>query len=102
MTAIEIIRAAAQQWPITVPLQLSTSADDDLKYALTKPRGRVRDAILARAEAAERAVEAIGAGDFNHFKVDPSAGIITLNIACKLLQLDPAARTQAAVNMWGE
>lgn len=79
--------------------ELHARAAQDLEAAKLA-KGRTLSAIVASANACNRAIEYLAAKQFGEFKNDMSAGIITLNIACKMLGLSAAQRTSIAVATW--
>lgn len=100
MTALDTIRSSYAAQPITLLSDLAVSASTARKEADGTQNPAVRIAMTARAVAAERAMMLLETGRFALFADDMSAGIITLNLACRLLGKPPHERTRLAVNQW--
>lgn len=101
-TAIEIIRRSILMHPSLFAEALNDRLRQDQEYKIGKI-GRARKAVEATANATSRAislVEAEDAEDAEAFAVDMAAGIIALNIACKLQCIPPHVRTNAALRTW--
>lgn len=102
-TAIDIIKRSAVCHPTLFREALVASKDADFAYAKNLDRAReamVVKSVLARANATNDAISAIDIEDFDFFASNLGAGIVTLNIACKLQVLPPHVRTAAATRTW--
>lgn len=80
-------------------LESEADANADLRRGVSVENAIVR-AKFARSANAASAHNLLSRGDFEAFGFLLSAGIIALNIACKILKIDNAKRTQMAVNQW--
>lgn len=101
-TAIDILARSASCHPSLFREALANRAATDMLYANAHPDGSARAAILASAAATQRAIAALDEDAFERFADDVGAGIIALNIACKLQCLPAHVRTAAAVSTWGD
>lgn len=100
-TAVDILARSAACHPSAFREALETRAKTDTAYANAHENGAGKAAILASAAATQRAIAALDAGNIAALAADMGAGIIALNIACKLQCLPPHLRTAAAVAAWG-
>ena len=100
MNAIDIIARSIALHPSLFLESLQTRAYEDSRYAATRESETIKKSVLASFEAAMRACDYVRADESLPFKTDMSAGIIALNIACKLQCLPAHVRTQAAAATW--
>lgn len=99
-TAIQIIQRSMTCHPTTFSESLQSRIDQDCAYAMTRDDKATRQAVDASMKAASRAIYAVLHGKAEDFASDMGAGIIALNIACKLQCLPAYVRTSAAVKTW--
>jgi hypothetical protein len=102
-TAIDIIKRSVVCHPSLFREALVASKQADFDYAKTIDRtheAAIARSVLARANATNDAISAIDIEDFDFFKTNLSAGIIALNIACKLQVLPPHVRSDATARTW--
>ena len=100
-TAVDILARSAACHPSAFREALETRAKQDNSWASMRPNGLARAAMISSAAATQRAIAALDAGNIAALAADMGAGIIALNIACKLQCLPPHLRTAAAVATWG-
>lgn len=100
MSAIDIIARSIAMHPSLFLETLQTRAYEDSRYAATRESETIKKSVLASFEAAMRACDYVKSDESAPFKSDMSAGIIALNIACKLQCLPAHVRTQAAIATW--
>lgn len=100
MSATDIIACSIAMHPSLFLEALQTRAWEDSRYAATRESETIKKSVLASFEAAMRACDYVRAGEHMPFKSDMNAGIIALNIACKLQCLPAHVRTQAAIATW--
>jgi hypothetical protein len=98
--AIDIIEESNRMHPSLLTESLEKRAWDDANYAATRESAAIKKSVLASFEATHRAIDAINADNVESLKHDMGAGIIALNVACRLLCLPPHVRTQAAIQTW--
>jgi hypothetical protein len=101
-TAIDIIGRSILMHPSLFREALANSRADDNRYAaiVHETDKRTWNAVKGRAGATGRAIEYVEDENAESFAADLSAGIIALNIACKLQCLPPHIRTAAALRTW--
>lgn len=102
-TAIDVIKRSATCHPSLFIDALVSSKNEDFAYAAKLDRNReamVTRSVLARANATANAISAIEIEDFEFFKVNMGAGIIAMNIACKLQVIPAHIRTAIATRTW--
>ena len=102
MTALDIIARSIAMHPTTFLEALQSRAYDDSRYAATRDNPAIKRAVLTSFEATMRACDLVRLEQSDSFGADMSAGIIALNVACKLQCLPPHIRTQAAIAQWGD
>jgi hypothetical protein len=100
MNAIDIIARSIAMHPSLFLESLQTRAYEDSRYAATRESETIKKSVLASFEAAMRACDYVRADESLPFKSDMSAGIIALNVACKLQCLPAHVKTQAAIATW--
>ena len=100
MNAIDIIARSIALHPTLFLESLQARAWEDSRYAATRESAAIKKSVLASFEAAMRACDYVRADESMPFKSDINAGIIALNIACKLQCLPVNVRTQAAIATW--
>ena len=100
MNAIDIIARSIAMHPSLFVEALQTRAYEDARYAVTRESETIKKSVSASFAAAMRACDYVKAEESMPFKSDMSAGIIALNIACKLQCLPAHIRTQAAIATW--
>lgn len=102
-TAIDIIKRSAVCHPSLLREALVASKKADFDYAATLNRqheAAIVRSVLARANATNDAISAIDLEDFDFFKTNLGAGIVTLNIACKLQVIPAHIRSAATQRTW--
>lgn len=100
LNAIEIIERSIAMHPSLFIEALETRAWEDSRYAASRENLAIKKSVLTSFEATHRAIDAIKLESVNCLKSDMSAGIIALNVACKLQCLPAHVRTQAAIETW--
>ena len=100
--AIQIIARSITCHPTTFAEFLQSRIDQDVAYAASRDDKATRQAVDASMKAASRAIYHVLHGTAQDFAGDMGAGIIALNIACKLQCLPHHIRTSAAVTTWGD
>ena len=100
MNAIDIIARSIAMHPSLFLEALQTRAWEDSRYAATRESETIKKSVLASFEATMRSCDYVKSDESAPFKSDMSAGIIALNIACKLQCLPAHVRTQAAISTW--
>lgn len=98
--AINIISRSVSLHPSLLIESLQTRAYEDSKYAATRDNPRIKQSVLASYEATMRAIDYLDYDQLDRFKDDMGAGIIALNVACRLQCLPPHVCTQAAIETW--
>jgi len=98
--AISIIEESHAMHPSLLVEALQTRAYEDSRYAATRENPRIKQSVMASHEATMRAIDYLDYGQTGRFKDDMSAGIIALNVACRLLCKPHHVRTQAAIDTW--
>lgn len=100
--ALAIIKRSVVLHPSLFADALLQRRVGDITYAgaLPSSHGTTYRSVMASANAAERAYAAVKAENVDAFASDIAAGIIALNIACKLQCLPPHVRTSAALRTW--
>lgn len=98
--AIEIIERSIIMHPSLFIEALESRAWEDSRYAATRDNPAIKKSVLASFEATHRAIDAIKLENIDCLKSDMSAGIIALNVACKLQCLPAHIRTQSAIETW--
>lgn len=98
-TALDIIERSIVCHPSLFLEAVESRVNEDARYGSDKT-GAVKRSVDASMKAAMRAAQWISAEDETRFAHDMAAGIIALNIACKLQCLPPHIRTGAAVRTW--
>lgn len=98
--AIEIIERSIAIHPSLLIEALESRAWEDSLYAATRDNPAIKKSVLASFEATHRAIDAIKLESVDCLKSDMSAGIIALNVACKLQCLPAHVRTQSAIETW--
>jgi len=98
--AINIIDRSLAMHPSLLIEALQTRAYEDSKYAATKDNPRIKQSVVASYEATMRAIDYLDHNQIERFEEDMGAGIIALNVACRLQCLPPHVRTQAAIETW--
>ena len=98
--AIEIIERSITMHPSLLIEALESRAYEDSRYAATRENSAIKKSVLASFEATHRAIDAIKLENVDCLKNDMSAGIIALNVACKLQCLPAHVRTQSAIETW--
>ena len=101
-TAIQIIARSMTCHPSTLIEAIAQRAREDWAYAGVAVGDSVIKAVTASHEAAIRGRAIVESGKAEDFAADMGAGIIVLNIACKLQCLPQHIRTAAAVRTWGD
>ena len=102
-TAIDIIKRSVTCHPSMFADMLRARMNEDKAYAASRPHeSAIKRAIDASAKATELAIGFVTNDMAEHFASHMGAGIIALNIACKLQALPPHIRTQAALRTWPE
>lgn len=99
-TALDILARSFTCHPSMFREALESRAKTDMLYANSHPDGTSKAAILASAAATQRAIGYLAEDKLAAFADDMGAGIIALNIACKLQCLPPHVRTSAAIATW--
>jgi len=102
MTAIDIISRSMAMHPTLLLESLQDRMWQDSKYANTRESVAIKRAVMASFEATNRACDIVKSESVEAFESDMSAGIIALNIACKLQCLPGHIRTQAALMTWAQ
>ena len=100
-SATDILTRSIEMHPSLFLESLQSRAYDDARYAATRESETIKKSVLASFEAAMRACDYVKLSEPEKFVTDMSAGIIALNIACKLQCLPSHVRTQAAIDAWG-
>jgi tRNA threonylcarbamoyladenosine modification (KEOPS) complex Pcc1 subunit len=100
-TAIDIITRSIVMHPSLFREALHARYEQDVAHMEGK-EGTVLKAVRASASAALRGITAIDHGDAEGLAGDMGAGIIALNVACKLQCIPPHVRTGAALRTWGD
>jgi len=100
--AIDVIKRSILMHPSLFREALVSANREDNRYAaiVHETDKRTWNAVKGRAIASSRAAEYVADEDAEAFGGDMAAGIIALNIACKLQCLPPHIRTAAAVRTW--
>jgi hypothetical protein len=104
-TAIDVIQRSVTCHPSLLREAVENSRDEDFAYWATRePGSKIRQAVSARHMACQRALDILDRDDIelDMFKYDMGAGIIVLNLACKLQCLPAHARTASALRTWPE
>lgn len=101
-TAIQIIARSMTCHPSMLIEALHNRARTDGAYAKIAIGDSVVKSVLASQRAAIQARAIVEHGKAEDFAADMGAGIIALNIACKLQCLPAHIRTAAAVRTWGD
>lgn len=99
-TAIQIISDSLAMHPSLFIESLQTRAYEDSAYAATRDNAKIKQSVMASFEATMRAIDYLEHNQVDRFRDDMGAGIIALNVACRLQCLPPHTRTQSAVNQW--
>lgn len=99
-TAIDIIGRSIVCHPSLFREALAAAQSEDTRYGATREDVAVKRAVSARAAACGRAVAAVDNEDAGALSDDVGAGIVALNIACKLQCIPPHVRTAAALRTW--
>lgn len=99
-TAIDIIKRSALMHPSFFADHLALCLSNDLGYAAGHTNEAVRRSVQASARAYQRAIDALQADDVDRLTTDMGAGVVALNVACKLQCLPPHVRTAAALRTW--
>lgn len=100
-TALDIIARSIACHPSLFADALKARYYQDREYAATRQdETATHRAVMASAKAAALAIEYVDRSDAEAFKDDMSAGIIALNIACKLQCLPAHVRTASALRTW--
>ena len=102
MNAIDIIERSIAMHPSLFLEALQTRAYEDSRYAATREDPAIKKSVLASFEAALRACDYVRNEEPMSFRSDMGAGIIALNVACKLQCLPSHVRTRAAVETYGD
>lgn len=102
MNAIEIIQKSVDMHPTLFIESLQTRAWEDSKYAATRESAAIKRPVMASFNATMRAIDHVKNDNVSAFRDDMGAGIIALNIACKLQCIPPHVRTSVAVDLWEE
>lgn len=98
-TALDIIQRSMTCHPSLFREALERVRADDLAYGADKT-GQIALAVKAHANAAKRALSMTESEDASVLLHDMGAGIIALNIACKLQCLPAHVRTASALRTW--
>lgn len=104
-TAIDVIKRSIVCHPSLFAEALNARQAEDNHYAAivhSENKPAVWNAIKASASAAQRACEYVESAEADPFESDMGAGIIALNIACKLQCLPAHVRTASALRTWPE
>lgn len=102
-TAIEIIARSIAMHPSLFADAIKTRYYEDREYAARrKDEVATHRSVMASAEAAAKALCMAADEDAEAFAGNMAAGIIALNIACKLQCLPAHVRTAAALRTWPE
>lgn len=99
-TAIEIIAQSIAMHPTLYLESLQARAWEDSRYAASRENPAIKKSVMASFNAAMRACDLVRNENAQGFSDDMGAGIIALNIACKLQCLPHHVRTSAAVETW--
>jgi hypothetical protein len=100
MNAIDIIGRSMAMHPTLFLECLQSRAGEDACYAASRDNPRIRESVMASHHATSRAIAVVDCGAADDFAADMGAGIIALNVACKLQCLPPHIRTSAAIETW--
>jgi hypothetical protein len=102
VNALEILERSLVCHPTLFREALEREAASDLVYAEGKDRATYR-AVMARHNASRGAANAVDNPEtaISYFRENTGAGIVALNIACKLQCIPRHVRTSAAVRTWG-
>lgn len=98
-SALDIIQRSVTCHPSLFREAIEARIAQDRAYAADKT-GKVLVAVNASRHAAECGLAAVDADDVDSLRHDMGAGIILLNIACRLQCVPPHVRTSAAVRTW--
>lgn len=99
-TALDIIARSVAMHPSLFVEALQARQTEDMRYAAGRENEAIARSVKASAYAAGRAMAYIEAEQLPSFEGDMGAGVIALNIACKLQCLPPHTRTAAALRTW--
>ncbi len=100
ITAIDIIKRSVALHPTFFTDHLAMRLQNDTAYAAGHYNQAIRRSVEASAKAYRRAIDAIEADDVKRLSDDMGAGVVALNVACKLQCLPPHVRTAAALRTW--
>lgn len=98
--ALQIITAAIAEKPADFETMVRGRMAQDAETAEGKSVSVVR-ACMASYGACGRILHAMANDNVDALAYDMAAGIIALNIACKLQEIAPSQRTSAALAAWG-
>lgn len=98
---VDIIARSIALHPSLFIESLQSRAYEDARYAATRENPVIKKSVLASFEATMRAIDYINSETPERFRDDTGAGIIALNVACRLQCLPAHVRTESAVSFWG-
>jgi hypothetical protein len=101
--AIEIIRDCIALHKAALIESLGERLNQDAAVIVASDwRPMTQTAARGSHKATMRAIGIVQVEQPDLFAKEIGPGVITLNIACKLLDIAPHVRTSAAVNTWGD
>lgn len=100
-TAIDVIKRSIVCHPSLFAEALRARQIEDMRYLGSRADNpAIKQSVQASANAAGRAAEYVDTENADAFVNDMAAGIIALNVACRLQCLPSHIRTSAAVRTW--
>lgn len=100
-TAIDIIKRSIDMHPSLFTEALKARQEEDALYAAGRVHEKtIYSAVRASVKAATNALSYVDNENADAFEKDMAAGIIALNIACKLQCIPAHVRTAAALRTW--
>lgn len=101
-TAIDLIKRSVLMHPTLFMDHLAMCLSNDLAYADKQPNSAIKRSVMASAKAYKAAIDAIEADEVESLTGTMGAGIVALNVACKLQCIPPHVRAAAALRTWPE